>query len=77
MLMTSSGTRWQFDPGLLCYDSYSIQIADTVKIGQDTGILITEGTKKVHEVILDEDEEEEVNAGPEPSDRTPLICPIS
>lgn len=38
--------------------TYALMISDTVKVGKETGVLITEGTKKVHEVILDEEEEE-------------------
>lgn len=34
---------------------YALLLSDTVKIGKETGILITEGTKKVHEVVLDEE----------------------
>lgn len=34
---------------------YALLLADTVRIGKETGILVTEGTKKAHEVILDED----------------------
>lgn len=60
VVLKFSATRVETDPNPRG-DRYAIQIADTVKVGQDTGILITEGTKKVHEVILDEDEEEEVS----------------
>jgi hypothetical protein len=36
------------------HPSYALLLADTVKVGKESGILLTEGTKRPHEVILDE-----------------------
>ncbi len=34
--------------------SYAILLADTVRVGQESAVLLTEGTKRASEVILDE-----------------------
>ncbi|KAJ9113650.1 hypothetical protein QFC22_005958 [Naganishia vaughanmartiniae] len=38
---------------------YALLLTDTVRVGKETGVLLTEGSRKVNEVMLDEDVESE------------------
>jgi nucleosome binding factor SPN SPT16 subunit len=39
--------------------TYALLLTDTVRVGKETGVLLTEGSRKVNEVMLDEDVESE------------------
>lgn len=54
--------------------TYALLLADTMKVGQETGVLLTDGTKRPHEVILDEgDEGSEEDVKPAKHDKAPKI----
>ncbi|KAI5451044.1 FACT complex subunit spt16 [Naganishia albida] len=50
--------------------TYALLLTDTVRVGKETGILLTEGSRKVNEVMLDEEGDESESEDERPAKNT-------